>query len=133
MPTFNDPGSPAGVGSHSGLSGVTASQHHTELGAGVAKIWVVWQVDGTADASYNLTSITDTAAGNWIVNIANNFSTANYAVSVVSETTSGGDDDTSTVGDMAAGTFQVHNWDIGTVGLADPNDRMHAIAFGTLA
>ena len=43
-----------------------------------AKAWVNFNNAGTTAASYNITSITDTGAGNWTVNIATDFSTSSY-------------------------------------------------------
>lgn len=43
-----------------------------------AKFWVNFAINGTVNASYNVTDITDTGTGFWKVNIATDFSTANY-------------------------------------------------------
>ncbi len=47
-----------------------------------AKGWVKFSVGAVSAANYNVASITDTAAGDWTVNWATDFSSANYAVSV---------------------------------------------------
>lgn len=49
------------------------------------KGWAKWQVDGTIDASYNVTSITDTGTGDFTVNWATDFSSANYAAGFASQ------------------------------------------------
>ena len=54
-------------------------------GPGVAKGWVDYNQSGnTVDASYNVSSVTDSATGSFIVNWNTDFSTANY--SCVSQT-----------------------------------------------
>jgi len=48
---------------------------------GVAKARVRYnQVSNTVVASVNVTSITDTAAGNWTVNLTNSMADANYSI-----------------------------------------------------
>ena len=60
---------------------VTPGRQHFHPSA--AKAWVQFNSAGTIGASYNITSITDNGQGDWTVNIATDFSTANY-VGVVS-------------------------------------------------
>ena len=48
---------------------------------GVAKAWCHF-INTTVNASHNVTDITDNAVGNWDVNIATSFSSANYSTSV---------------------------------------------------
>ncbi len=43
-----------------------------------AKAWVKFNSAGTVAASYNITSVTDNGTGDWTVNIATDFSSANY-------------------------------------------------------
>ena len=43
-----------------------------------AKAWVKFNSAGAVAASYNITDITDNGAGSWTINIATDFSTANY-------------------------------------------------------
>ena len=45
------------------------------------KFWVKFGVTTTISASYNMTSITDTAAGKWTATIATDFSSANWCLS----------------------------------------------------
>lgn len=46
-----------------------------------AKAWVAWGATSTIDVSYNVSSITDNGTGDWTVNFATAFSSANYTVS----------------------------------------------------
>jgi len=113
---------------------------------GHPKAWVRFQVTGTIDASYNITSITDNAPGDWTVNIATDFSSANYGAQFGAS----GDVD---VGDSnildgivvqdganapAAGTFRMNcgviNAGGGTVVKSDPTgNRIWATFFGDQA
>ena len=67
----------------------------TSLQQGLCKCWVHMDGSGTpsADDSFNLTSITDTASGRYTLNIANDFGNGNYACSFMA-----GNDGTTTVG-----------------------------------
>lgn len=58
---------------------VTPARQHYHQSA--AKAWVVFNGTGAVaiTASFNITSITDNGTGNYTVNIATNFSSANYA------------------------------------------------------
>ena len=66
------------------------------------KAWCRWNAGTTIDASYNITSITDTGTGDWTVNIATDFSGANYhaVYSALDIGTAGG----AWLGSAAAGT-----------------------------
>lgn len=48
--------------------------------ASAAKAWVVWGPDGTIDASYNITSITDTGTGDWTITVATDFSSVTWCL-----------------------------------------------------
>ena len=48
-----------------------------------AKGWIKWTPAGTINASYNVTSLTDTGTADWTINWATDFSSANYAVSAL--------------------------------------------------
>ena len=49
--------------------------------AGVAKAFLRFnQITPAVAASVNVSSVTDTAAGNWTVNLINNMATINYAI-----------------------------------------------------
>ena len=56
---------------------VTPGRQHNHPSA--SKFWVKAAVNGTADASYNVTSITDGGTGLMTVNIGTDFSSANWA------------------------------------------------------
>lgn len=45
-----------------------------------AKAWCIWDTSGTIAASYNVTSVTDSAVGDQLVNLTTAFSSASYAV-----------------------------------------------------
>lgn len=78
-----------------GLSGVaTASQAEQEAGTATdkavtpgvqqhhrsaAKVWAEFNIAGSIDASYNVTSITDNGTGSWNVVIGTDFSSISYA------------------------------------------------------
>ena len=47
-----------------------------------AKGWVKFNSGGVIAASYNVTSVTDTGSGDWTVNWATDFSSADYCVSI---------------------------------------------------
>ena len=67
----------------------------TNLQQGLCKCWVHMDGSGTPSAndSFNLTSITDTASGRYTLNIANDFGNGNYACGFMA-----GNDGTTTVG-----------------------------------
>lgn len=44
------------------------------------KMWCKWQVDGTIDGSFNVTSVTDTGVGDWSVVIDTDFSSVTLQV-----------------------------------------------------
>lgn len=56
---------------------------------GVVKAWVVFQIDGTIDASYRISSVTDSGVGDFTVNFTDTFSSANYCVLATPISTSG--------------------------------------------
>jgi hypothetical protein len=55
---------------------VTPGRQHYHPSA--AKAWARFNASGAVAASYNVTSITDSGVGDWTVNIATDFSSANY-------------------------------------------------------
>jgi hypothetical protein len=68
----------------------TASSNTVHVTPGVqqfhpsaAKAWVRWDVAGTRDANYNVSSITDSGTGDWTVNFGTAFSSANYGISAI--------------------------------------------------
>ena len=70
-----------------------------------SKAWVRFNSAGTVAASYNITSITDSGAGDWTVNIGTDFSSANYCgVAIVG----GAGTSSANIGTLpAAGTFRI--------------------------
>lgn len=116
---------------------VTPGRQHFHPSA--SKCWVRYNSAGTVAASYNTTSVTDTAAGNWTVNIATDFSTANYCGVV-----NGGFDSDTLAGTAmscfgldvasAAGTFNIGMFritDASAIARADPSvDEVHVSFFG---
>lgn len=81
----------------------------------------------TLQASYNVTSITDTGTGQLTVTIATDFSSANYALSVDAQNVTSNDKNTA-YGSLAAGSFVcTHFTAAGT--LTDPAS-FSFIAFG---
>lgn len=51
-----------------------------------AKFWINFTPAGVVSASYNVTDVTDSGVGNWIVNIATDFSSVNWCCVVSSHT-----------------------------------------------
>jgi hypothetical protein len=69
------------------------------------KFWVKWGVTTTISVSYNTTSITDTGAGDWTVNIGNDFSSANWCgIFTIQDGTTSATGNISVFGTQAAGT-----------------------------
>jgi hypothetical protein len=70
-----------------------------------AKCWLKCDNAGNVSASYNITSITDTGTGVVTVTIATDFSSANYAINISSDTA------TSVLGasNIAAGSFRINS------------------------
>lgn len=89
------------------------------------KCWGKFDFAATINASYNITSLTDTAAGRITVTIATDFSSANYAVATTCEATAAF---TSTVTAQAAGTIELKSFD--SAGTNTDATKMHFIAFG---
>jgi hypothetical protein len=94
-----------------------------------AKAWVKWGVTTSIDASYNVSSITDNATGDWTVNIGTDFSSANYAA--VSNIEFGGTAFSSHIqaSGQAAGTLRIEAYNTNSGALADPT-KNHVICFG---
>ena len=88
-----------------------------------AKAWGQFGVDGTTQASYNVTSITDTGTGTVDVTIATDFSSASWsAVAVLFDT----NDRACQVSAKAAGTVTIR----AAAGTADPSSGYFFAAFG---
>jgi hypothetical protein len=121
-------------------SGTAATQAEQEAGASTAvmttpgrqhfhpsaaKAWVKFNASGTVAASYNITSVTDSAVGVWTVNIGTDFSSADY-VGVLSI----GSSVVGTIDAIAAGTFQIRAYSLdGAVTASDPNTNTIQAAF----
>jgi len=111
----------------------TATDKYTSPGRqqfhpSAVKFWVDTTPGNANNASYNVTSVSDTAAGITVITIATDFSSANWCPQATCESTS----DTMTVtnlkfvriglGDVAAGTVsvEVHDGTATTAVLEDP-------------
>lgn len=108
---------------------VTPGRQHFH--PGMAKAWVKWDGAGTTiDASYNVTSITDHGTGDFTVNWATDFATANYAATAL-VARAGGDQifacQKSTT-PPAAGTFRVAFYD--DAGNARDGNWASVVGFG---
>jgi len=78
---------------------------------GVAKVWGQFQVDGTVNGSYNLSSVTFNASGNWSPAFIADFSAGTYSIA------GGFDDDSNTLLAMNYESFAV-----GSVNMRIRND-----------
>lgn len=104
---------------------------------GVAKFWVKTSPGNVNNASHNVTSVSDTAAGITVITIATDFSGAHWCCQATCESTS----DTMTVtnlkfvriglSDQAAGSvsIEVHDGTATTAVLEDPTS-WHCVGFG---
>lgn len=90
-----------------------------------AKCWLNCDNAGTINASYNITSITDTGTGVVTVTIATDFSSANYALTVSGDTSNL----TITFASLAAGSFVINSLYPHTLAATD-STKYCAIAFG---
>ena len=112
----------APTGDGSGLSGIPAIE-------GSAKVWFRYNPSaGTVQASYNITSITDTATGTTDVTIATDFSSANYAIVGTCEDTKFVSVAGSGAPAPATGTFRVFTKD--TNGTAADPEALWVVCFG---
>ena len=102
---------------------VSGRQH---LHQSAAKTWSTFNASGVAAASYNTTSITDNGTGSFTVNIATDFSSANYSALV--SLLSGTNGFTAQVGSKSAGTTSVAIFNSSAVA-ADPTSTEFS-AFG---
>lgn len=99
---------------------------------GVAKVWAYITVAGgtpSLDASYNVTSITDTSAGNVTVTIATDFSSANYCAIAQAVTAGGAAHMASVKTGQAAGSFVVRTA-LTSSGADTDNINISVVAFG---
>lgn len=115
---------------------VTPGRQHLHPSA--AKFWVKWTANSTTIlASYNVTSIADTATGQATVTIATDFSSANYAACVTVEATgttwavANAREPHLRSATLAAGTLVVDCIDnTATTNLEKDPSTWHVIAFG---
>lgn len=118
-----------------GTSTTTAvSPGRTQFHPGVAKVWAYITVSGgtpSLDASYNVTSITDTSAGNVTVTIANDFSSANYCAVAQAVTAGGAAHMASVKTGQAAGSFVVRTA-LTSSGADTDNINIAVVAFGDI-
>jgi hypothetical protein len=99
---------------------------------GVCKMWAYITVSGgtpSLDASYNVTSITDTSAGNVTVTIATDFSSANYCAVAQAMTAGGSGQAASVKTGQAAGSLVVRTFATAT-GTDTDNINISVVAFG---
>ena len=113
---------------------VTPGRQHFHPSA--AKFWCKAGVTGAADASYNVSSITDVGTGAMTVNIGTDFSSANYAFAVAVENLDASidaavDGQYAMLGlaGQAAGTLALINKNETGTAAADPT-KWHVIGFG---
>lgn len=105
---------------------------------GVAKCWVDAIGAGTGiNASYNITSVSDTGTGRLGVNIATDFATANYCIvatlerTVTSLAVAGVEDHEIRNASQLAGSFEVESYDhTATTMVAQDPSSYYAVAFG---
>jgi hypothetical protein len=96
------------------LSNGTVSTSTANCIQGSAKAWVNFTGSTAAiRASYNVSSVTRTAAGRWTVNFTNAMTDANYVVTLAGQDSSAGAQDTEAMaigsGGMATGSVAVTN------------------------
>lgn len=108
------------------------SPGRTQYHPGVAKVWAYITVAGgtpSLDASHNVTSITDTAAGAVTVTIATDFSSANYAAIASGVTAAGAIANANVRTGQAAGSFIVRTYNTSS-GADTDNLNLAVVAFG---
>jgi len=96
---------------------------------GVAKAWLKCGITGSIHASYNITSITDTATGMLTVTIATDFSSAHYVVLGTADKTNASLIVTIDANSLAVGGFGVNAFTSGTT-FADPQTYWCIACFG---
>jgi hypothetical protein len=94
-----------------------------------AKCWLKCDHAGTVNASYNITSITDTGTGVVTVTIATDFSTADYAVVVTVGTAVAACAPSTS---QAVGSFVINAFNTGTGAAQDSILGYYAVAFGDI-
>lgn len=109
---------------------VVVSPGRVAFNPGVCKAWIEFTVAGADQASLNVSSITDTGAGDWTVNIATDMSGTAFATGASALTTTGTSNNIS-IGafSTAAGTFDV-DAERSDGALTDPTSNISAWAWG---
>ena len=107
---------------------VTPGRQHFHPSA--SKGWVNFTLAGADQASFNVSSIDDTAAGDWTVNWATVFSSVDYAVVAMCEENNR--ILSVTANTIAAGSVQILCFDK-VDALVDPDVDIHVVAFGDRA
>jgi hypothetical protein len=105
------------------ISNGTVSTSSANVIQGSAKAWVNFTGSTAAiRASYNVSSITRSAAGRWTVNFTNAMTDANYVVTLAGQDTSVGAQNTEAmaIGAMATGSVAVTNIGFGDIFLDLP-------------
>ena len=93
---------------------------------GVAKAWVSFGVDSTADASYNVASISD-ATGDWTITFTNAFSDGTYMTQNFLNRIASGGDDYIAISDTAnaAGSCVLISWRISSQAIAETAEQVN--------
>ena len=83
--SFGDPSDVLTIANQSSMETATATDEFVPPGnavyhPGMPKAWVVFQIDGTVDASYNCTSVADNGTGDWTITWSITMSSTDYAV-----------------------------------------------------
>jgi len=106
---------------------VTPGRQHFHPSA--AKAWVTFNNAGTIAASYNVTSVTRNSAGNYTITIANDFSSAAYAITTaVQHSTISAQ---SQILSQAAGSFVLNCYRPDTFAQLDV-EVAHVVCFGDI-
>ena len=101
----------------------------------MVKGWVRFQLTGTIDDDLNVSSVTDNAAGDWTINWAIPFATANYAVVGTARVIAGGVAQFATFVQgadtaPAVGSVRVFVVDGTTDTRGDPDSGVYVVAIG---
>jgi len=111
---------------------VAVTPGRTQYHPGVAKGWAVFSAAGVLDSgSYNVSSITDTAAGRWSVNWDTDFADTNYTVQMTFENNAALSRLFPYVATRAVGSAAVETRDINANGGDETGlVKIHVIAWG---
>jgi hypothetical protein len=99
---------------------------------GTAKMWVLFDANGTINADYGVTDITDHAAGNFTVNTDVDWAGANaqaYSVSIRADDRTSTDAAIANVGSLVSTGVQIQVYDYADGTLTDAA-KMMVIGFG---